>query len=121
MLWTNSSRKQPRDALLRSAVLPAFALAGTLLFPCQTAWAAGTLAGTNIENIATASYDTGSGTIDIQSNTAVILVDELLDVTVASTDPGDVPTVPVLLAYLPPAPCPAQGVGGPEHDRGSAT
>jgi uncharacterized repeat protein (TIGR01451 family) len=56
------------------------------------AMAAGTLAGTNIENIATASYDTGSGTVNIQSNTEVILVDELLDVTVASTDPGDVPT-----------------------------
>ncbi len=56
------------------------------------AYAAGTLAGTNIENTATASYTTGAGTVDIQSNTAVILVDELLDVTVASSDPGDVDT-----------------------------
>jgi len=67
------------------------------------AWAAGTLAGTNIENVATASFDTGSGTVDIQSNTSVILVDELLDVTVTSTDPGDVSTTPgangVSLAY----------------------
>jgi uncharacterized repeat protein (TIGR01451 family) len=70
------------------------AVAGGMLLFGQSAWAAGTLAGTNIENIATASYDSGTGTIDIQSNVAVILVDELLDVTVASIDPGDVPTTP---------------------------
>jgi uncharacterized repeat protein (TIGR01451 family) len=63
-----------------------------LLLTSASAYAAGTLAGTNIENIATASYDSGSGTIDIQSNTAVILVDELLDVTATSSDPGDVAT-----------------------------
>lgn len=63
-----------------------------MLLTSANAYAAGTLAGTNIENIATASYDSGSGTIDIQSNTAVILVDELLDVTATSSDPGDVAT-----------------------------
>jgi uncharacterized repeat protein (TIGR01451 family) len=94
MLRTNSSCKRFRNAFLRPAAMSAIALSGAALIPCQTAWAAGTLAGTNIENIATASYDTGSGTVDIQSNTAVILVDELLDVTVASTDAGDVPTTP---------------------------
>jgi uncharacterized repeat protein (TIGR01451 family) len=54
------------------------------------AYAAGTLAGTDIENIATASYDTGTGTVEIQSNPVVITVDELLDVTLTNTDPGDV-------------------------------
>ncbi|MGL5837674.1 MAG: hypothetical protein ACRCY3_04150 [Sphingorhabdus sp.] len=62
------------------------------ILSCGQAWAAGTLAGTNIENIATASYDTGAGTVDIQSNPAVILVDELLDVAVISRDSGDVPS-----------------------------
>jgi uncharacterized repeat protein (TIGR01451 family) len=63
-----------------------------VLLTSANAYAAGTLAGTNIENIATATYDTGAGTVDIQSNTAVILVDELLDVTATSSDPGDVAT-----------------------------
>ncbi len=60
----------------------------------QPAHAAGTLAGTDIENIASATYDTPSGPVTIQSNTVIIKVDELLDVTVASTDPGDVATAP---------------------------
>lgn len=94
MLRNYSSCNRFRGAFLRPATATAIALASTTLLPGQTAWAAGTLAGTNIENIATASYDTGSGTVDIQSNTAVILVDELLDVTVTSSDPGDVPTTP---------------------------
>lgn len=94
MLRTKSSCKSRHYAVLRPMAASAIAIASPILLPSQTAWAAGTLAGTNIENIATASYDTGSGTIDIQSNTAVILVDELLDVTVASSDPGDVPTTP---------------------------
>lgn len=94
MLRTNSSGKRFRKAFLRPAAMSAITLSIAALLPLQTVRAAGTLAGTNIENIATASYDTGSGTIDIQSNTAVILVDELLDVTVASTDAGDVPTTP---------------------------
>jgi uncharacterized repeat protein (TIGR01451 family) len=57
-----------------------------------SAHATGTLAGTNIENVATASYDPGTGPIDIPSNTVVIKVDELLDVTLTNTDPGDVAT-----------------------------
>lgn len=58
------------------------------------AFAAGTLAGTDIENIATASYDTPSGTIEIDSNRVVIKVDELLDVTITNSDPGDVNSSP---------------------------
>ncbi len=60
----------------------------------QPVFAAGTVAGTDIENIAEATYDTPSGPVTIQSNTVVIRVDELLDVTVAGTDPGDVATAP---------------------------
>jgi uncharacterized repeat protein (TIGR01451 family) len=92
MLRTIISRSSHRDAFLRlrgaSALAAIIATSGFGV----TAHAAGTLAGTNIENIATASYDSGTGTIDIQSNTAIILVDELLDVTVVSSNPGDVGT-----------------------------
>ncbi|MFC4292224.1 hypothetical protein ACFOWX_07330 [Sphingorhabdus arenilitoris] len=58
------------------------------------AFAAGTLAGTDIENMATASYETPGGTIQIDSNLVVIKVDELLDVTVTNSDPGDIPSSP---------------------------
>jgi uncharacterized repeat protein (TIGR01451 family) len=71
------------------------ALCGAALLACLipgVARAAGTLAGTPIENIATASYDVGGSTVDIQSNPVTFIVDELLDVTVTSSDPGDVIT-----------------------------
>lgn len=56
--------------------------------------AAGTRAGSTISNTASASYDNGAGTQTIDSNQVDLLVDELLDVTVASNDPADVPTTP---------------------------
>jgi uncharacterized repeat protein (TIGR01451 family) len=56
------------------------------------AHATGTLAGTDILNTATATYDNGTGPVDIQSNTVIIKVDELIDVTLTNTDPGDVAT-----------------------------
>lgn len=62
------------------------------LFASNNAHAAGTLAGTDITNIATASYESGGSTVDIDSNPVVIKVDELLDVTAVSGDPGDVIT-----------------------------
>ncbi len=60
----------------------------------QSAFAAGTLAGTDIENIATATYTTSSGPVSVNSNKVIIKVDELLDVVVANTNPGDVTTTP---------------------------
>lgn len=60
----------------------------------STAQAAGTLAGTDITNTATASYDTLGGTVTLDSNIVVVQVDELLDVTVANSNPGDVTTTP---------------------------
>ncbi len=57
------------------------------------AFAAGTLAGTDIDNIAQATYDTPSGTVTIQSNMVRIKVDELLDVVIA-TNTADVITSP---------------------------
>jgi uncharacterized repeat protein (TIGR01451 family) len=60
-----------------------------------TAEAAGTPAGTNINNVATATFDLpGGGTGSVTSNTVSLTVDELLDVSVASIDPGDVPSTP---------------------------
>ncbi|RED15345.1 DUF11 domain-containing protein [Parasphingopyxis lamellibrachiae] len=58
------------------------------------AQAAGTLAGTPIENTATASYDDGGTTITVDSNTVSLIVDEILDIAVTSADPGDVPVRP---------------------------
>lgn len=58
------------------------------------AFATGTVAGTDIDNIAEATYDTPSGPVTIQSNMVRIKVDELLDVTVVTTDPGDIATAP---------------------------
>jgi uncharacterized repeat protein (TIGR01451 family) len=59
------------------------------------AQAAGTTAGSTISNTATATYTDSSGNpATTPSNTVDLVVDELLDVTVASADPGDVPTTP---------------------------
>jgi uncharacterized repeat protein (TIGR01451 family) len=58
------------------------------------ALAGGTTAGTKIDNQATASYDGPSGTVTVPSNTVSLTVDELLDVTIISADPGDVAGIP---------------------------
>lgn len=65
--------------------------AGLVLAPAS-ARAAGTVAGTDIVNMAQATYDAPGGgkPVTIDSNSVTIKVDELLDVTVASSDPGDV-------------------------------
>ncbi len=70
----------------------AFVLAS--LAVSSPAFAAGTLAGTDIDNIAEATYETPSGPVTIQSNMVRIKVDELLDVTAVTTDPGDITTAP---------------------------
>lgn len=61
----------------------------------ESAHAAGTTAGTTISNTATATYtDPGGTPQSTDSNQVDILVDELLDVTVVSADPGDVSVAP---------------------------
>jgi uncharacterized repeat protein (TIGR01451 family) len=82
---SNAPWRQLRAATFSGAILVALLAAGN-------AHATGTLAGTDITNIATASYDSGGTPVDIQSNAVVIRVDELLDVTTVSSDPGDVST-----------------------------
>ena len=71
----------------------ALAVLAALALPMQ-AQAAGTRAGSTISNTASASYDTGGGPTTIDSNRVDLLVDELLDVTVDSSNPADVPTTP---------------------------
>lgn len=59
------------------------------------ALAAGTIAGTSIDNVATATYDqAGGGTATVTSNNVTLTVDELLDVSVALATPGDVIVTP---------------------------
>src|SRR3546814_5763964 len=70
-----------------------FALLAALALPTQ-AHAAGTRAGSTISNTASASFDNGAGTQTIDSNKVDLRVDELLDVTVDSSDPADVATTP---------------------------
>ena len=54
--------------------------------------AAGTPAGTNITNVATATYELPNGDeASVDSNAVTLRVDELLDVGVAWADPSDVP------------------------------
>lgn len=61
----------------------------------QPAVAAGTRAGTQIANTATATYDRPGGGMDtVTSNTVTVRVDEILNVSVTATDPGDVPVRP---------------------------
>ncbi|VAV87037.1 Cell surface protein, partial [hydrothermal vent metagenome] len=84
-----------RPAASKAARILAFLVGASVLSLNGTvANAAGTLAGTDIVNTAQASYDGPSGPITVDSNPVTIKVDELLDVTVASSDPGDVTTDP---------------------------
>jgi uncharacterized repeat protein (TIGR01451 family) len=55
------------------------------------AHAAGVIAGTNIENTATATYEVNGTPDTVDSNTVTIRVDELLDVSVSWLDGGSVP------------------------------
>ncbi|MGB5485310.1 hypothetical protein [Parasphingorhabdus sp.] len=74
-----------------------FAVGAAALFLAPTsAHAAGTVAGTDIVNVAQATFDgpPGDPPVTIDSNIVTIKVDELLDVTVVSSDPGDVATSP---------------------------
>lgn len=75
-------------------VLPLAIASATISFS-GTAHAAGTTAGTTISNTATASYtDSGGVAQTTNSNQVDIRVDELLNVTVATADPGPVTVTP---------------------------
>lgn len=65
------------------------------------AQAAGVVAGTLIQNTATATFTSGTSTGSIQSNTVTVKVDELLDVSVSGLTTGAVTTASgeAILAY----------------------
>jgi len=63
--------------------------------PVSTAHAAGTPAGTDITNTATATYAGPDGSeLSVDSNAVTMRVGELLDVSVSSADTGDVGALP---------------------------
>jgi uncharacterized repeat protein (TIGR01451 family) len=73
-------------------------IVGAMLFAAalspMPALAGGVTAGTLIENTAVASYDEGGVARSVNSNTVTVRVDELLDVTLTSLDPGPVTARP---------------------------
>ncbi|MDE2403919.1 MAG: DUF11 domain-containing protein [Sphingomonadales bacterium] len=75
------------------------ALVAALAAPA--ALAAGVAAGTDIANVATATYSTGAATASVTSNTVTVKVAELLDVAVAPLTAGPVAAgaAPAVLAY----------------------
>jgi uncharacterized repeat protein (TIGR01451 family) len=82
------------SAFRKNAALAAFTAVSACIFASPVA-AAGTPAGTNITNVATATYELPSGDqASVESNTVTLKVDELLDVSVAWADPADVTTSP---------------------------
>lgn len=89
----NTLPRRDSASFIRNGLSSA-AIALALLAVSAPAYAAGTLAGTDIDNVAEATYDTPSGPVTIQSNMVRIKVDELLDVTTVTTDPGDITTAP---------------------------
>lgn len=75
-------------------VAPLIVASATIIF-AEPAQAAGTAAGTTISNTATATYtDAGGATVSVPSNQVNVRVDELLNVTVATADPGDIAALP---------------------------
>ncbi|MBC2777564.1 DUF11 domain-containing protein [Parasphingopyxis marina] len=80
-----------RISAAKAALCSAAALAAAMASPAH---AAGTLAGTSIVNTAQATYDDGGTTVTIDSNPVALIVDEILDIAVTSTDPGDVSASP---------------------------
>lgn len=66
----------------------------TLALAPEAALAAGTRAGTLIENTASATYDVGPTQVSVNSNTDTVRVDELIDAVVDWSDSADVTTLP---------------------------
>ena len=66
-------------------------IAAVTHFLAAPAAARGISAGSLVENTATATFQQGATTTTVTSNTVVVRIDELLDVTVASLDGGNVP------------------------------
>ncbi|MBU6207459.1 MAG: DUF11 domain-containing protein [Alphaproteobacteria bacterium] len=77
----------------RKALFFALSVAGGLALTSVPVHAAGTLAGTTINNTATATYTDSTGkSVTVPSNTVAIVVDEILNNKVVAADPGYVTT-----------------------------
>ena len=77
------------SAFRKNAALAASAVSACVF--ATPAHSAGTPAGTNITNVATATYELPNGDeASVDSNIVTLMVDELLDVSVAWSDPSDV-------------------------------
>ncbi|HEX8585326.1 MAG TPA: hypothetical protein VF680_13070 [Allosphingosinicella sp.] len=85
----------------KTALLAAASAVAVIALPAP-AFAAGTPAGTDIKNTATATYEPtpGGPETSIDSNTVTLKVDELLDVSVAWGDPSDVVASPGATAQV---------------------
>ena len=80
---------------VRLGVIAPLVIASATIGFGTPALATGTPAGTKISNTATATYtDAGGHPVTLPSNTVDINVDEVLNVKVASADPGDVAAQP---------------------------
>jgi uncharacterized repeat protein (TIGR01451 family) len=78
------------SAFRKNAAMAALTAVSACIF-AGPAFAAGTPAGTNITNVATATYELpNGGEASVDSNVVTLKVDELLDVSVAWGDPSDV-------------------------------
>ncbi|HYI39915.1 MAG TPA: DUF11 domain-containing protein [Allosphingosinicella sp.] len=78
------------SASQKNAALAALTAISACVF-ATPAHSAGTPAGTNITNVATATYELPNGDeATVDSNIVTLMVDELLDVSVAWSDPSDV-------------------------------
>jgi uncharacterized repeat protein (TIGR01451 family) len=77
-----------------ACIAPLIVASASIMF-AQPVRAAGTAAGTTISNTANATYTDGGGNpVNVPSNPVNIRVDEVLNVTVVSADPGDVAAAP---------------------------
>lgn len=77
-----------------SRVVPLAVASATIGF-ATPAHATGTAAGTTISNTAQVTYtDPGGNPVTVPSNTVDLRVDEVLNVTVVSADPGDIVSLP---------------------------
>lgn len=84
--------KYAKTPIRRARIAPwLLTIAAVAPFLAAPAAARGISAGSLVENTATATFQQGATTTTVTSNTVVVRIDELLDVTVASLDGGNVP------------------------------
>jgi uncharacterized repeat protein (TIGR01451 family) len=91
-MHTDLPMQRAKYSLKISALTSAFAVG--FMLSAGAAQAAGTRAGTVIDNTATATFDQNGTPTTVNSNTNSVRVDELIDTVVDWSDTADVPTSP---------------------------